>query len=89
MLFKSDESGRFALEAERLGLALSMLGRESDHPDNGIRLFILAPGDHVNHSRGDHIGHCRTIGEVECFLEGFKHGLKKATLRHSSSDTPQ
>lgn len=78
MLFNSDDFGKLAPETGKLGLALSMVDRGSDDPDSGIRLLSLHPGDHVDHSRGDHIGHCRTVGEVECFLEGFKHGLRKA-----------
>jgi hypothetical protein len=73
-----DEFGRLATEASKLGLALSGLHWEGGDSDNGIRLFRLAPGEAVNHSRGDHTGHCRTVGEVESFLAGYKHGLEKA-----------
>ncbi len=76
-----DEFGRLANEASKLGLALSGLHREAGDPDNGVRLFRLAPGDQCQSlSRRPH-GHCRTVGEVESFLAGYKLGLEKAVER--------
>lgn len=69
---------RLAREAGEVGLALSGYYRESGDPDSGIRLFILPPGGHVDHHRGDHIGHCRTVGEVETFVQGYRQGLARS-----------
>jgi hypothetical protein len=76
-MWEDGEFGELAREAGELGLALSGMHRESGDPDNGIRLFILPPDGYVDHHRGDHIGHCQTVGEVKTFLQGYRQGLAR------------
>lgn len=73
-MWTGEEWAKLSRKAGELGLALSGMYSESGHPDNGIRVFILPPGGYVDHHRGDHIGHCRTVGEVEIFLQGYRQG---------------
>jgi hypothetical protein len=89
-MWKPEEFEKLSREAGELGLALTGLDHESGDPNNGIRLFVFAPGYYGDHNRGDHIGHCRTVGEVETFLQGYRQGMcSTVTKAPSQVNGPQ
>jgi hypothetical protein len=74
----SDALQDLAREAKEYDLAMSHYNSGTrNHPDNGTRLFFSRGGEYRDHFSGGHLVHCRTIGEVQTFLAGYKAGISR------------
>lgn len=74
----SDALQESAREAKGYDLAMSHFNSGArNHPDNGTRLFFSRGGEYRDHFSGGHLAHCRTIGEVQTFLAGYKAGITR------------